>query len=127
MPNITVPAAATGLPNPRRTFLRQLAVLPLIGGSVALIGQPEAVAEPITATLLQEYSDWLGWERHRICAEMYGERRGRDYERIFSHVTHAYDWHRGARGDQLFDSPSASSRAALVLSAVGCDWREPQR
>lgn len=31
--------------------------------------------------------------------------------------SHAYRWHHGA--------PSASTRAALVLASVGCDWRGP--
>ena len=48
MPNAIVRASATALPNstlPRRGFLRQLCHLPLIGGGVALLGVPMAVAE----------------------------------------------------------------------------------
>ena len=36
----------------RRTCLRGLASLPLIGGGVALIGNPTAAAVPITGPLL---------------------------------------------------------------------------
>ena len=32
----------------RRSFLRQLASLPLIGGGVTLIGKPTAAAVPVT-------------------------------------------------------------------------------
>lgn len=59
MPNDTVPAAATGLPSSRRGFLRGLTRLPLIGGGVALIGAPTAVAEPLTPALLDSYEAWL--------------------------------------------------------------------
>ena len=43
----------------RRTFLRGLATLPLIGGSVALIGKPTAAAVPVTDALLERYTSWL--------------------------------------------------------------------
>ena len=44
-------------PMPRRSFLAGLASLPLIGGSVTLLGQPTAAATPVTgraAVVLQE-------------------------------------------------------------------------
>ena len=39
--------------NGRRDFLRSLAALPLIGGSVALIGQPVAAATPVNLALAE--------------------------------------------------------------------------
>ena len=47
---------------PRRGFLRGLASLPLIGGSVALIGQPTKAAGPVTQAMLADYADFLAIE-----------------------------------------------------------------
>ena len=67
----TASAAATGLPAsihalhdpmPRRGFLAGLAKLPLIGGSVALIGQPKAVAGQATPEMIEAYKTWLALE-----------------------------------------------------------------
>ena len=44
-------------PASRRGFLRGLTTLPLIGGGVALIGAPSAVAEPVTRSMLETYSE----------------------------------------------------------------------
>ena len=130
----------------RRGFLRQLASLPLIGGGVTLIGQPKAVAEPITRQLMFEYGQWLSWERvaayrvingnrsswpddeasgleyHRayaVAQHMHGPLAGRDtYEGQNANLrSHAYRWHR--------EAAAATARAALVLSTVGVDWRGP--
>ena len=57
----------------RRAFLRGLATLPLIGGSVALIGNPTAAAVPATPELLADYADFLGLERWRTLAALYGD------------------------------------------------------
>ena len=65
--------------NGRRTFLGQLAGLPLIGGSVALIDQPTAVAEPITTPMLLQYANWLFYERRLLCRRYRGT--GRDVAR----------------------------------------------
>ena len=53
----------------RRTFLRGLTTLPLIGGSVALLGSPTRAAEPVTEELLDSYSEWLYYERRLLCEE----------------------------------------------------------
>ncbi|KQP53653.1 hypothetical protein ASF39_19920 [Methylobacterium sp. Leaf108] len=50
-------------PASRRGFPRGLTTLPLIGGSVALIVAPSAVAAPITDDLLDSYDAWLEYER----------------------------------------------------------------
>lgn len=140
MPNHTVPAAATGLPStephgripagarasiipiaemPRRAFLSQLARLPLIGGGLSLLGQPLAVAEPVTPDLLDAYRSWLAVEYTSLHRELYP---GREFYFSFNpnNAGGMYHWPYGAPG-----APKASSRAALVLSTVGCDWKDP--
>jgi len=43
----------------RRGFLRQLCGLPMLGGGVALLGAPTAVAEPVTSGMLDAYRSFL--------------------------------------------------------------------
>jgi hypothetical protein len=114
----------------RRGFLRQLVTLPLVGGSLTLAGRPLAVAEPVSLSLLENYNQWL-WGEHCRCAReierMTGNRDVRFSNRDvrFTHMPNA-----GSAFHSLPDwtwNPSAapaSTRAALVLSAVGCDWRQ---
>ena len=105
----------------RRGFLRGLTTLPLIGGGVTLIGNPTKAAEPITPDLLNAYNEWLFYERRMLCIEQYGKR---DAEHFIPCA--------GASGFHFpsFEAggwegvPKPSTRAAVVLSAVGCDWRE---
>jgi hypothetical protein len=117
-------------PANRRGFLRGLVSLPLIGGGVTLIGSPSAVAEPVTPRLLREYHDWLMFERSEVIQEIeVGGRTPFGPDAVYGS---AYRWHR-ARGERRLDSEGRmmgdgvsypSTRAALVLSTVGCDWRE---
>jgi len=105
----------TGLPH-RRGFLRDLATLPLIGGGVTLIGQPTAAAVPVTDALLDSYDAWLHFERRFLRWHRYGPenfKRWGDF--IPADNAGANFHHAGATTD-------AASRAALVLSAVGCNW-----
>lgn len=114
-------------PASRRGFLSGLVSLPLIGGGVTLIGSPSAVALPASRLLLSEYANWLAHERFRAFVEL----NGTDKPDWYTLQGAAYRWHRehsgGApwHGDGLNMPPS--TRAALVLSAVGCDWREGGR
>ena len=116
---------------PRRTFLGQLAGLPFVGGSIALIGQPSAVAAPVTPSLLEAYKTFLDHERRALAWEMAGDP-------VFI-ARYGFDPARGSRVDRcksvnavifggLVPTTPAlsepSSRAALVLSAVGQDWRD---
>lgn len=121
-------------PASRRGFLRGLTTLPLIGGGVALIGAPSAVAEPVTKRLLGEYHDWLMYERFMVAREIEDDEPSRfGPQALFGN---AWRWHR-ARGEVreagdsreiLGDGVSfPSTRAALVLSTVGCDWQEGAR
>jgi hypothetical protein len=89
--------------------------LPLIGGSVTLIGNPTAAAVPPTRRLLDSYNTWLEIERRALLNEIYG--RDRQYDPL--------PWNNP--GDKFFlrpygepALPEPSTRAAIVLGAVGC-------
>jgi hypothetical protein len=113
-------------PASRRGFLSGLATLPLIGGSVALIGSPSAVAIEPSPALLREYHNWLAYERWWTATEL-GHNADTEY---FSFFGPAHRWHRDRSGGEPWAPLPAippSTRAALVLSAVGCDWREDVR
>lgn len=140
MPNDTVPAAATGLPSSRRGFLRGLTRLPLIGGGVALIGAPTAVAEPLTPALLDSYEAWLDGERRFLRWER--SRRGLaggaspgaecvwyipESGQVFDYLPADNAGHRWHFSDDPRVLQQPSARAALVLATVGCDWREGGR
>lgn len=117
-------------PASRRGFLSGLATLPLIGGSVALIGTPSAAAVPVTDAFLDSYDCWLEYERRWLQWERYGNRE--TIHRLSlpfrSDIAgwEAYDQIPMANGGARFhgDAPKAETRAALVLSTVGCGWRE---
>ena len=128
MPNPTVRASATALPNstlPRRGFLRQLCGLPFIGGGIILIGAPTAIAEPVTRDLIWGYKSWLFYEHRMISYELagYDPRGAKAIEGYHYLDNKGSDWHFEALGDDWAVAPQPSTRAALVLSAVGCDWR----
>ena len=119
----------------RRAFLQSLATLPLIGGSVALIGRPTAVAAGPSYELLDSYKTWLENERRFLSWEMAHDpavqakwqcypqthdaivELSRHIDKTTCTMSPAWDYHPSEAG-------SPSTRAALVLSAVGCDWRE---
>lgn len=120
----------------RRGFLRHLASLPLIGGGVTLLGNPTAAAEPVTRELLDSYDAWLDLERSWLKFERFGpggmhmaDKVG--MEVVFRSRLTGECWdgvpynNGGAR--YRHNKPSPSTRAAVVLSAVGCDWREEGR
>ncbi len=111
----------------RRTFLRGLATLPLIGGSVALIGNPTKAAVPVTAALQERYIAWLANEHAAALMEF-----DRSVEKFDTCRNSASNWN-FYRARQPFwwfpDAPEIeglvlttlpSTRAAIVLSAVGC-------
>lgn len=110
----------------RRAFLRGLAALPLVGGSVALIGQPSAVAVPATIACLEAYKTFLIRELRVLAWDL-------------ADLPHYRSWlssDRVKRSEMLeqiqlcggyregFGDERPASRAALVLSAVGASWRE---
>ncbi len=102
----------------RRTFLRGLASLPLLGGSVAIIGSHTAAAVPVTPDLLRNYDSWLQLERTKVLRELYAISLPRKTEALIVHLDEpAFRWHWPCEGDL---PPAPSTRAAIVLSAVGC-------
>lgn len=122
------PPPVTG-PASRRGFLRGLTTLPLIGGSVTLIGDPVAAAEPPSLELLQSYSAFLHFERRYLNAVLYPQvpskgvsmfvpmdNRGAVFHDREAWIHGVPTWpHQGQ---------AAQNRAAIVLAAVGCNWKE---
>jgi hypothetical protein len=104
---------------PRRGFLAQLVKLPFIGGGLSLIGQPQAVAEPVTHELLAAYNSWLASEYVALNLEIMPAGLINHWDVSRKYPTGFFHWRPVA-------APPASSRAAVVLSAVGCDWKEPR-
>lgn len=124
-------------PASRRGFLRGLTTLPLIGGGVALLGSPTAVAEPITTDLLNSYDAWLEYERRHLRWERFKtplwdvHNPGLQsvwYDSVrkqhFDYVPVANAGGRYHLSDDPKLQAQPSTHAALVLSAVGCNWRE---
>ncbi|MCJ2012766.1 hypothetical protein [Methylobacterium sp. J-076] len=108
-------------PANRRGFLRSLTTLPLIGGGITLIGAPSAVAQPVTDELLMSYNEWLFMERRMLCEEQCpGDP---SWERFTPANTGAGNFHFDGPGSWRDPHRQPSTRAALVLSAVGCEWR----
>lgn len=130
MPKHLFPAAAGGLPN-RRGFLSGLARLPLIGGSVTLIGAPVAAAEPVTPDLLWSYKNWLHYEHRMLSFELanHDPAKCREVERFFSsgnagdRFHFQYDVPERSQMAGWEYAPQPSTRAAVVLASVGCDWK----
>ena len=109
----------------RRTFLRGLATLPLIGGSVALIGKPTAAAVPVTEDLLYSYNQWLFYERRLLCVEQFGMRGGKGSSMMESFVPHCDDnFHFPDHPTKWTDVPKPSTRAAIVMATVGASTSE---
>ena len=106
----------------RRSFLRGLAHLPLIGGGVTILGNPTAAAEPVTEELLWNYREWLQMELRFLTYEMGPQTP----ERFEVNVAHALRFRSNSPAWRFHQSvtPPPSTRAAVVLSAVGCGWRE---
>lgn len=125
----------------RRGFLRGLTTLPLIGGAITLIGTPSAIAEPATDSALDAYVAFLAHEHRAALIEHERRRAVRSVATAAAqgqaswpgYVEECEDiarqrppmfWFPGAPDtERLVASAEPSSRAALVLSAVGCDWR----
>lgn len=129
----------------RRGFLRGLASLPLVGGGLTLIGRPTAAAVPVTDALLARYHAFVAWE-HR---ETYVEIQRRTAERLLSQwvadprpdqypvspnfpALYAAEARRHPPMYHFPEEPTVvpvvtgappSSRAAVVLAAIGCGWQ----
>lgn len=114
--------------SPRRGFLRGLASLPLIDGKISILGHPTAVAFPISESLLARYHAFVSRENVAVLAEI-------DETRWPTRPGRAWNWRDvetyryGVPMIWLREDPSVerlmatarpSTRAALVLSAIGC-------
>lgn len=101
----------------RRGFLRGLAALPLVGGSVALVGQPTAVAAEPSPKLIGAYAEWLRIEQAALIQSL-GLWDSCTIP-VMPGAGAAQLWHR----DNLRLGPTAApeTRAALVLAAIGLD------
>jgi hypothetical protein len=103
----------------RRGFLRALTTLPLIGGSVAILGNPTRAAQPITEALQDAYIAFLAHEHRRALAEKFTRI---DYDGNVQ-VSTPMEWFPDRADIQrLVEAAPPTARAAVVLSAVGCDW-----
>lgn len=117
----------------RRTFLRGLVALPLIGGSIELIGAPRAVAEPLTVEMAEAYKTFLHYEYRFLIWDMAANpvhhmRRRLGPGATRSEIAHeigGYITHEGVgNAHRVSTHGSPMDRAALVMSAAGVDWRE---
>lgn len=106
----------------RRGFLRGLTTLPLVGGSVALIGNPVGAAEPPSEACLDSYLAWLHYEQRAV-----RHARWPEFKRaggVFIPANNAGDnFHRFDPEGWKLSCQEAVARAPVVLAAVGCDWR----
>ncbi len=113
-------------PLSRRAVLGSLTTAPLIGGTVPLIGSP---AVPLTMPLMDRYCAWLAHE-HRAALLEWGRMRGNsdDLAEATAWVQSAPLYGYGVSGDRaaicaVMAGPP-STRAALVISTVGCKLPE---
>lgn len=110
----------------RRGFLRGLASLPLLGGSIALIGAPSAAAVPVTTALLEGYRDWLATEYGETLIELAPRYQPEHAAFVSSWRREWCREHSTLNPEQLASDRFAvppivppSARAAVILSAAG--------
>ncbi len=109
---------------PRRGFLRALAMLPLIGGGITLLGAPSAAAVPTTCALLRRYQSFLCRENLATLAEIQivdGFSAGFDLSRLETYLNRVPMCMIGddAGAEAIVNTSAPSTRAAVVLSAAG--------
>lgn len=108
----------------RRSFLRGLVSLPLIGGGVTLVGQPTAAAVPVSSMLVERYALFLADEAReafiearemRHLAQGYPERAAVVRDHLEQTMwAPSNPWIHG-----LLEHQRPSARAAVILSAAG--------
>ena len=127
-------ANSTPVPASRRGFLRGLTLLPLVGGSVALIGAPSAVAGVPSPECVETYLAWLHYEQRAVHDAHFGGPGAlvngkprllipQDNPGAAFHFADTY----GDAGWWGRVGAEAIARAPVVLAAAGCDWREGGR
>ncbi|RVC64055.1 hypothetical protein [Mesorhizobium sp.] len=141
MPNITVPAAGEAMPavegmqitgrfSRRAMLLGALASVPAIGGAAAAVASPvSSIPVPDRRALLQAYNEWLFYERLLLMPAIHPDARDPYREADFvpcnTLATH-YHFPLRQSGDTrpAWEIPaSPATRAFLVLSTVGMDFR----
>lgn len=112
-------------------ILRRLTTLPLVGGSVALIGNPTAVDLEPTPVMLEAYSAWLNFELMHLNASIHPPTLDGGVSMAVAMRNDGAKFHlreMAASPSCSTDAPwerlglAARHRAALVLSTVGCGW-----
>ena len=106
-------------PASRRGFLRGLTTLPLIGGSVTLIGSPTAAAVPVTGGVVATYLAWLHFEQRYVA---WGA-NCRDYVPL---INPGAVFHQRNREHPNDAARAAIQRAPIVLAAAGCRLTCPE-
>ena len=120
-------------PLARRGFLRSLAALPLIGGSVALLGCPTAAATPVTPALMRLYRDFMSRELMATVAELdqlaapwrhFGAAASErwdlaDYRTFVDRIAPVSFVCAESNATRAVAAAPPSTRAAVVLSAAG--------
>lgn len=126
-------ANSTPVPASRRGFLWGLTTLPLIGGSVALIGAPSAVAGTSSRECVDSYLAWLHYEQRAVHDAHYGGPsatiNGKPHRLVPMDNAGAGFHFPGRLTDGWWERVGAEgiARAPVVLAAAGCDWREGGR
>lgn len=105
----------------RRGFLRDLTTLPLVGGSVALIGSPSAAAVPVTPGMLATYSAWLWFERRALMDGAVGGTA----DSFVPCVNPGSVFHFPRNFDRRRFGYEAAQRAPVILAAAGCALTSP--
>ncbi|MRI57426.1 hypothetical protein D8770_26340 [Methylobacterium sp. DB1607] len=107
-------------PASRRGFLRGLTTLPLIGGGVALIGNPTAAAVPVTGGTIATYLAWLHFEQRYVSYALGA--RG-----LVPMLNPGADFHdRDGAHSTVLAARRAIERAPIILAAVGCPLTCPE-
>jgi hypothetical protein len=91
-------------------------------GGVTILGNPTNAAKPVTEGLLWRYASWLEVERRFLIWEL-GDHTPARYQALCDYI-------RVNNAGGRLHQPGGlepSTRAAVVLFAVGCDWREGSR
>jgi hypothetical protein len=106
-------------PSSRRGFLSGLASLPLIGGSVALIGSPTAAAVPVTGGTIATYLAWLHFEQRYLAW-------GISSDRFMPMMNPGATFHGRNRQHPADTAREAIQRAPIMLAAAGCRLTCPE-
>lgn len=106
----------------RPGVLRGLTTLPLIGGSVTLIGSPTYAAGPVVPGTFTTCAAWRPFERRALMLGCFGRQRG-DMTRFMNPGSRFHAW---SGPDAAGPGLDARSRAPIVPAAVGYPLTDPE-